>query len=327
MVRSPVRDMKTIALRGARELRTELAPSARLMIVASYALALACALPNPAQAQEREQEPEPEPEPEQGREWEQYVSIGLGHAAKSGMDQVGSNLDTICYPTDACFAMEPPPAVPGYRWRYGIDADSDSGIEIGYGYTLGAWRVELAGMHTVHDLDQAFRSIEYLDGSARLPGDGTVLADVETSIDSVRTYILSVSGYRDWPMGALTAYVGVGAGIADIEVRGVRFSAAYGTNSTQAYDPPLSFYDGTQDADLSDTVSAVLLHLGADYPIGERTRLGAKLTYSWVDEIADTSRYAVHPMHTRDPDFTNENTFGSASGWQLSLVVKFAVRR
>ena len=98
-----------------------------------------------------------------------------------------------------------------------------------------------------------------------------------------------------------------------------------GTNTTQAYDPQLSFYDSTQDADLSDRVSAVLLHLGTDYPIGERTRLGAKLTYAWVDEIADTSRYALHPMHARDPDFTNENTFGSASGWQLSLVVKFAV--
>ena len=294
-------------------------------IFASLAISLTCALAGPASAQEREQESEREPEQE--REWEQYVSIGLGYAAKSGMDQVGSNLDTICYPTDACFAMDPPRAIPGYRWRYAIDADSDSGLEIGYGYALGAWRVELAGMHTVHDLDQIFRDIEYLDGSARLPGDGTVFADVETSIDSVRTYILSVSGYRDWPMGALTAYVGIGAGIADVEVRDVRFSAAYGTNSTQAYDPPLSFYDATQDADLSDRVSAVLLHLGADYPIGERTRLGAKLTYSWVDEIADTSRYAVHPMHARDPDFTNENTFGSASAWQLSLVVKFAVRR
>lgn len=288
-------------------------------IFASFVIGLACSLAGPAQAQA--------PESESEREWEQYVSIGLGHAEKSGMDQVGSNLDTICYPTDACFAMEPLRSIPGYRWRYAIDADSDRGIEIAYGYVLGAWRVELAGTHTVHDLDHIFRDVEYLDGSARPPGDGTVFADVETSINSVRTSIVSVSGYRDWPMGALTAYVGVGAGIADVEVRGVRFSAAYGTNTTRAYDPPLSFYDSTQDADLSDRVSAVLLHLGADYPVGERTRLGAKLTYSWVDGIADTGGYTVHPMHARDPDFASENTFGSASGWQLSLVVKFAVRR
>ena len=115
-------------------------------IFASLAIGLTCALAGPAQAQEREREQEQEPESE--REWEQYVSIGLGHAAKSGMDQVGSNLDTICYPTDACFAMDSPRAIPGYRWRYAIDADSDSGIEIGYGYALGArGESNSAGMH------------------------------------------------------------------------------------------------------------------------------------------------------------------------------------
>lgn len=298
-------------------------------IFASLVIGLTCALAGPAQAQaqaqEQTQEGEREPEPE--RAWDRYIAIGLGAATKSRMDQAGSNLDTICYPTDACFAMDPPRAIPGYRWRYAIDADSGNSFEIAGGYSLGAWRLELGAMQTVHHLDQAFRSIEYRDGSARLPGDGTVFADAQASIGSLRTYILSVSGYRDWPMGALTAYVGVGAGRAEVEVRDVRFSAAYATNTTQAFDPPLSFYDGTQDADLSDRVPAVFLHVGADYPLGDRTKLGAKLTYSHVEDIVDTSRYAVHPMHALDPDFTNENTFGSASGWQLSLVMKFALRR
>lgn len=288
-------------------------------IHALVAVALACALAEPSRSQEREPEPE--------SEWDRYVAIGPGAATKSRINQVGSNLDTICYPTDACFAMDPTPAIPGYRWRYGIDADSGSSFEIGGGYAFGAWRFELGAMQTIHDLDQAFRGIEYLDGSAILPGDGTVLADTQASIGSLRTSILTVSGYRDWPMGALTAYVGVGAGRAEVEVRDVRFSAAYATNTTQAFDPPLSFYASTQDADLSDRVPAVFFHVGADYPLGNRTKLGAKLTYSHVDDIADTSTYAVHPMHALDPDFTNENTLGSVSGWQVSLVVKFALRR
>ena len=288
-------------------------------ILALFAVGLVSAFAGLAQEQEQEQE--------QRQEWDRYIAIGLGAATRSRMDQVGSNLDTICYPTDACFAMDPARAIPGYRWRYAIDADSGSSFEIAGGYGLGAWRVELAAVQTSDDLDQAFRSIEYLDGSAILPGDGTVFADAQASIDSIRTYMLAVSAYRDWPMGELIAYVGVGAGIAHVEVRDVRFSAAYSTDTTQSYDPPLSFYDGTQDADLSDRVPAMLLHLGADYPLGDRTRLGAKLTYSFVDDIADVSRYEVHPMHARDPDFINENTFGSASGWQLSLVVKFALGR
>lgn len=290
-------------------------------VYALFAVVLACALAGPAQSQEREPAPEPDPE------WDRYVAIGLGAATKSRIDQVGSNLDTICYPTDACFAMDPSPAIPGYRWRYAIDTDSGSSFDVAMGYALGAWRVELAGMQTIQDLDQIFRNIEYLDGSAILPGDGTVFADAQASIGSLRTVIVSVSAYRDWPVGALTAYVGVGAGRAEVEMRDVRFSAAYATNTTQAFDPPLSFYDGAQDVDLSDRVPAVFFHVGADYPMGNRTKLGAKLTYSHIDDIADTSTYAVHPMHALDPDFINENTFGSASGWQLSLVVKFALRR
>ena len=311
MVRTGVRDVIGTALRGVCRFRTVAAPNARLRMLAPLAVGLAWSASGAAQPQ--------------ASDW--YLSVGFGAAAKSGLDQVGSNRDTFCYPTDACFGADPALEITGYRWRYAIDADSGTGFEVGVGHGWGAWRVEFAATQTVHDLSHRFRDTLYIDGSAPLPSDGTVFADFEASIDSVRTYIVSMSAFRDWPMGALTAYAGIGAGMADVEIRGVRFAIDYGTDTTQAHDPPLSFYSSAQDADLSDRVPAVFLHLGADYPLNERMRLGAKLTYSRVDDIADTSRYALHPMHARDPDFINENTFGSASGWQLSLVVKFALRR
>lgn len=72
-----------------------------------------------------------------------YVITGLGHGQKFGMDQVGSNRDTICYPTDACFLETPVPNIPGYRWRYAIDLDPGSGFELGVDRELDNWRFEL----------------------------------------------------------------------------------------------------------------------------------------------------------------------------------------
>lgn len=182
-------------------------------------------------------------------------------------------------------------------------------------------------MQTSYDLDQAFTGIEYLDGTARLAGDGTIFARSQTSIDTVATQVLALNVYRDVAFGRLTAYAGAGVGAASVEVRGVTFSAEYGTNSTRSYDPPLSFYNGSQDVDLSDTVSAWLLHVGVDYAVSDRTSVGAKLTYSRIGDIADSRTYIDHPMHVQDPGFTSETTFDATQGWLLAATLKVRLGR
>ena len=86
--------------------------------------------------------------------------------------------------------------------------------------------------------------------------------------------------------------------------------------------PPMSFYSSRQDVNHFDTVAVGRLHAGADYEVNGRTRLGAKLTYSLVDDITDTGVYSRHPMHEQNPDFTNRTTFDATHGWSLAVTLK-----
>ena len=98
---------------------------------------------------------------------------------------------------------------------------------------------------------------------------GLVVSNARASIDNLTVSTLSLNAYYAFP-GAyrgISPYLGGGLGPAFVEVSGVRFSTDYEDTSgnAQAYDPPLSFYNSRQDADLSDTVLAGHLHVGADY--------------------------------------------------------------
>ena len=42
-----------------------------------------------------------------------YFSAGTGLALSSGIDQVGWNRDTVCYPTDPCFSCRSRPGAFG----------------------------------------------------------------------------------------------------------------------------------------------------------------------------------------------------------------------
>ena len=46
-----------------------------------------------------------------------YVGGSLGSHWAADMDQEGWNRDPLCYPTDACFDVDPVPEISGYRWR------------------------------------------------------------------------------------------------------------------------------------------------------------------------------------------------------------------
>ena len=262
-------------------------------------------------------------------EW--YFSAGTGVALHSGIDQEGWNEDTVCYPTDACFDNDPVPSVPGYRWRYAIDTDSGAGLELTLGRQWGGLRIEVSAAQSRTDLEQQFTSIEYLDGSERLPRNASVVADVTTSIGDLTLRYVTFSAYRDFRASGsrVTPYLGIGVGAAFASVRDLRFSADYRDPSPvpPAYDPPLTFYGSRQNAEHSDVVPALHAHAGIDYSVGRNTLIGAKLTCSRIEGTADDGAYLRHPMHAQDPDFSNRNTFSAARACTTTIVVKRSLGR
>ena len=255
-----------------------------------------------------------------------YFSVGTGLALNSGMDQEGWNRDTVCYPTDPCFVADPVPELSGYRWRYAIDADAGTGFEVTFGRALGPLRLEVSASQSKNNIEQEFVSLEYLDGSPWIGREGVVSNDV-ASIGDLTTRIVALNFYRDFSTAhrALTPYIGAGLGAAFVKISDVRYENDYQdtAESPPTYDPPLSFYNSIQDVDYSDTVAAGLLHAGADYNLNDRMLLGAKLTYTRVDDMADTGTYESHPMQqTGDPPFTNQTTFDATHSWSLAITLK-----
>ncbi len=257
-----------------------------------------------------------------------YIGGGIGPNWASDIDQEGWNRDPLCYPTDACFDVDPIPGISGYRWRYNIDATAGAVFEIAAGRIFDRTRLELSLAQRKNGLDQVFRSITDYDG---MPMEerrgGSAVSYTQASIDHLSVRTLALNAYYDFPdaLGGISPYLGGGLGPAFAEVSGVRFSNEYEDTSgdAPAYDPPLSFYNSRQDADLSDTVLAVHLYAGADYSLNDKTLLGLKLTYSMTGNIEAISGYSLHPLHERDPDFPNHNTFTGARYWTLSFTVKF----
>ena len=260
-----------------------------------------------------------------------YLSAATGLALSSGMDQEGWNRDTVCYPTDPCFVADPVPALSGYRWGYTIDADTGTEFEITLGRALGSLRLEVSASQSKNNIEQEFASLEYLDGSPWIGREGVVSNDV-ASIGDLTTRIVSLNVYRDFSAAhrALTPYIGAGLGAAFVKVSDVKYENDYQdtAESPPVYDPPLSFYNSITDVDYSDTVAAGRLHAGIDYAVNDRMLLGAKLTYTLVDDIADTGVYDSHPMQQAgDPPFTNQTTFSAAHSWSLAIALKHRLGR
>ena len=256
-----------------------------------------------------------------------YIGGGIGSNWASNMDQEGWNRDPLCYPTDACFDTDPVPKISGYRWRYDIAAAAGAAFELSTGLIFDRTRLELSFAQRKNSLDQAFRSITDYDGTPMQERRGsTVVSNTQASIDNLTMRTLSLNAYYDFSDASrgISPYLGAGVGPAFVRVTGVHFSNDYEDTSgnAQAYDPPLSFYNSHQDADLSDVVLAVHLYAGADYRLNDKTLLGLKLTYSMVGDIEDSSGYSLHPLHERDPDFPNHNTFTGTRHWTVMLTVK-----
>ncbi len=256
-----------------------------------------------------------------------YLSGNIGVSWASQLDQEGWNREGTCYPTDACFDIDPIPSISGYRWRYAVGASIGRRTEFALGRDFDRVRLELAFTRRNHGLDQAFRGISFYDGApigAR--SGGTVVSNPEASIDDLRVWALAGQVFYDFPAapGRPVPYLGIGLGPAFVTVRGVRFSTRYEdtAGNDTAYDPPLSFYDSRQDEDLSDTVLAAHLHAGMDFELNERMQTGARLTYSMLGAVEAAGVYETHPWHAQDPGLLNHNMFTRAGGWSLGLTLR-----
>lgn len=260
-----------------------------------------------------------------------YVSGGLGGNLAYGLDQSGTNTESTCYPTSACFDMMLRD-IPGYRWRYDPSADRGIEFDLAIGRIFDRTRIEVSYAHRRNKVDQGPPlEITYLDGSSAgassYLGLGLVQAAATNFFEDLVTRTVSLNAYYDLPIGPqrITPYVGVGTGIAFVNLTRIFFSIEYSDPSGEGtiYDPPLSFYNSKQDTELSDMVFAGHVYAGADYGLNDRAAIGLKAAYSRVDDIEHTGTYEYHPHFDTDPSLTNKNTFSATNHWSVTLNVRF----
>ena len=260
-----------------------------------------------------------------------YVSGGLGGNLAYGLDQSGSNTESTCYPTSACFDMILRD-IPGYRWRYDPSADRGVSFDAAFGRIFDRTRIEISYAHRKNQVDQGPPlEITYLDGStagaSSFLGLGLVQATSTNFFEDLVTRTVSLNAYYDLPFGPnrITPYVGVGTGMAFVNLTRIFFSIEYIDPSGEGtlYDPPLSFYNSKQDTELSDMVFAGHVYAGADYSLNDRAAIGVKAAYSRVDDVEHIGTYEYHPHFDTDPSLTNKNTFSATNHWSVTLNVRF----
>lgn len=259
-----------------------------------------------------------------------YAGAGVGASWISTIDQEGWNRDTYCYP-DSCanpgLSQEiAGVSIPGYRWKYNLDADTGSAFEISIGRYFNRLRLEIAAAQRKSDVAQKFSDITFLDGrhDSQPPGN-VVTSNFESSIDDFIARTLSFNAYYDFTgaFDRITPYLGIGLGAAFAEVSGVYYTTNYQDPAHPARD--LSFYDSSQDTDMTDIVLFGNIHAGADYSLGDRTLAGLKFTYSIIGDMEYTGSYSRHPAHREDPDFANHTEFSDIRQWSVMFTVKYLV--
>lgn len=258
-----------------------------------------------------------------------YIGGGIGASWTSRMDQEGWNRDTYCYPDSGCEPEgRPSPDIPGYRWMYALDLDAGTAFEISVGRMFNNWRLEFSAAQRNNAIAQQFKDINYLDGRRPpSPADNSprkhVTSNATARIDDLTTRTLSVNAYYDFTdvFERITPYVGVGLGVAFVEISGIHFSTRYEDTADPAR--VLSEFDSSQDDDLSDTVLVGNFYAGTDYGLTDRTLLGVKLAYSMMGAVEYMGAYAMHPMHARDPAFPNNNTFSGPRQFSVMFTAKY----
>ena len=254
-----------------------------------------------------------------------YIGGGIGVNWTYPIDQAGWNRDTYCYPdSDSCAMPGPSADIQGYRWMYDLDMDAGSAFEISVGRMFNRWRLELSAAQRNNAIEQKFKSVTFLDGSVDTPPSGnTVTSNAMARIDDLTTRTLSVNAYYDFTdvFERITPYVGVGLGVAFVEISGVHFSARYEDTADPARD--LSEFNSSQDADISDTVFVGHFYAGTDYSLTDQTLLGVKLTYSLMGDVEHTGTYSDASDACAGPAFPNHNTFSGPRQFSVMFTAKY----
>ena len=160
-----------------------------------------------------------------------YIGGGIGANWTSRIDQAGWNRDTYCYPdSSSCDVPGPSENISGYRWMYDLDMDAGSAFEVSIGRMFNRWRLELSAAQRNNAIEQKFKSVTFLDGrvDTRPPGN-RVESNSMSRIDDLTTRTLSLNAYYDFTnvFERITPYLGVGLGVAFVEISGVHFSTDY----------------------------------------------------------------------------------------------------
>ncbi|MCY4643973.1 MAG: outer membrane beta-barrel protein [Bacteriovoracales bacterium] len=257
-----------------------------------------------------------------------YIGVGAGVNKSLSTGTGGSNLDTFCYPDNACFEQSPPPSVPGYRWGYDLEVDSSTGLELFVGKMMGNIRLEGAIGKKESGVTQIFEGITYLDETPILSRNGgTVQTHSQASIGELKATTLMLNTYYDFPeWKKLTPYIGAGIGVSFVKLDDYNFDIYYSDSTDTLYDPPLSSYGAAQDQDFSESPLSLQFHLGVDYRLGKTTSLGIKATFSDIDDSSDDATYRHHPMHKAEPNFTNRRYLDGIQRWSGTVIIKHLIK-
>lgn len=251
-----------------------------------------------------------------------YVEVGVGFVLSDTLKQAGFNGDNICYPTNAC-AMEPS----GYRWFYDLEADTGSNFEAAVGREFGKYRIDIAISNRTSDLNQAFDSITYLDGSTlqAATNDNYSYSD-ETRMESLSSSSLTVNLYMDLPIADLPVepYIGVGAGLSRLRLSGLFFRSQYECVLEPCNaEYPASFYNSHQVANLMDSVLNANISAGLDYVLRENVSLGLKLSYVMTGNMKQQAGYINHPIS----GIENTTKISELGRWSLMLRCRYWIAR
>lgn len=259
----------------------------------------------------------------QPRRSQWYVGGGAGANWPSGFEQEGHNRDTTCYPGEDCSRL-PGGRPPGYRWRYDISGKTGAAYEVSLGRRFSHLRLEFSVSQQKNDIDSAFSGISYVDGSPILSIETDVQARARASVGDLMGRTLSLNLYYDLPLASnrVTPYLGGGLGIGFFEVTDLFYESSY-SGPGGPYDPPLEFYSGLTNEDLSDTILTKHLYAGVDFGMNERTLLGVKLSHTRMGDFVATGGYEIHPI----PELTSETRFSGMNHFSLGLTVKFLLGR
>lgn len=251
-----------------------------------------------------------------------YIGIGGGVVFSPALDMSGHNLDTTRYPDwDYTGLSDDKPE--GYRWYYDLETDAGYAFpdEAAIGYMMyeedkGGLRIEFAYSRRRQPLEQVFKDLTFLDGSAIQPNNSGAVADFKSEIGDLTNSVAALNLYYDLPVAdRFKTYLGVGGGIARVNISDLFFRVNY----TDADGVALRGYDSSQCEDFLETAVAANFLAGVDYQLTRTLLAGLKWSYAVIGEIESVGDYMEHPI----PELTNATVFGGNRQWSLAFALKY----